>query len=738
MTHSSLTAQQNMDQFPYLKGLNDKQLQAATTIDGPLLVLAGAGTGKTRVLTTRIAHILMLRKAQPHNILAVTFTNKAAKEMKTRVVDIVGPFAESVWLGTFHSVCVKILRRYAERVKLKSDFTILDQDDQIRLMEQVLEAAHIDTSRFPPRMVHAIIQRWKDRGLSPDKVPVQDLVGELGPKLGEMYKQYQDRLIAFNSCDFGDLLMHCLTLFQECPDVLSYYQGLFHYILVDEYQDTNVAQYLWLRLLAMGSGNICCVGDDDQSIYSWRGAEVDNILRFDKDFPAAQTIRLEQNYRSTGPILAAASELISRNKSRLGKTLWTESKAGEDINVRYVFDEKDEARFVAEEIEAKQIKGIPLNNMAILVRAGFQTRAFEERFLTSAIPYRIIGGLRFYERLEIRDAMAYFRLIMNRNDDLAFERIINTPKRGIGKTTVQRLYELARQNNSSLFDATLYYLQHEQVRPQLRISLKTFTDNILRWRARMQDVSHYDLAWQVLDESGYTDMLKGQNNLESQGRLENLKELCNAIKEMETLPAFLEHVSLVTDNESTANTDMVNIMTLHSAKGLEYDLVFLPGWEEGIFPHQKALDEEGLKGLEEERRLAYVGITRARKRVYISHASRRQIYGRWQPSLPSRFLQEIPEDIVETISEVSGFSFATMQDDAASSFQAPWAKGPSGGLTVTVKSTRVEASPFRAGVQVNHKAFGKGIIKTVEGDNLEIIFASGGIKKIKKNFVELA
>ncbi|HEX4192653.1 MAG TPA: UvrD-helicase domain-containing protein, partial [Stellaceae bacterium] len=636
----------------YLGGLNDAQRQAVEAVDGPVLVLAGAGTGKTRVLTTRLAHILATRRAWPSQLVAVTFTNKAASEMRERLGRMIGETAAGLWLGTFHSIAARILRRHAEAVGLKPNFTILDADDQLRVVKQIAAAANLDEKRAPARAILGAIERWKDRGLVPDKVPVADQ-GELANgRLIEIYRLYQDRLKALNAADFGDLLLHNLTLFTTRPEVLAVYQQRFRYILVDEYQDTNVAQYLWLRLLAQVHKNLCCVGDDDQSIYSWRGAEIGNILRFEKDFPGAKIVRLEQNYRSTPHILGAASSLIAQNEGRLGKTLWTEANEGEKVTLRGVWDGEEEARWVGDEVEALQHKGEKLSDMAILVLAGFQTREFEDRFITLALPYRVIGGPRFYERQEIRDALAYLRLVNQPADDLAFERIMNTPRRGIGSATVQELHSFARAERLPLIEAARMLIAGDRMRPAARNALAAFIGAVDGWRARSQRMSHTDVVQIVLDESGYTAMWQADRSPDAAGRLENLKELVVAMAEFENLGGFLEHVSLVMDNAAEAGGDMVNLMTLHSAKGLEFDTVFLPGWEEGLFPNQRAMEESGLAALEEERRLAYVGLTRARHRAYVSFAANRRIHGQWQNTIRSRFVDELPNEHVEIIAEL--------------------------------------------------------------------------------------
>src|SRR5579885_1912826 len=635
----------------YLDGLNEEQRKAVIHEDGPLLVLAGAGTGKTRVLTTRIAHLLITGRARPSQILAVTFTNKAAREMLERVAQLIGGAADGMWLGTFHSVGVRVLRRHAELVGLKSNFTILDTDDQTRLIKQLLQAEGIDDKKWPARVLSSIIQRWKDRALTPDKIAADDAGDFAGGRAVDIYRQYQARLAEVNAVDFGDLVMLCVGLWQQHADVLEQYHRRFRHILVDEYQDTNVAQYLWLRLLAQGTPDVCCVGDDDQSIYGWRGAEVGNILRFEKDFPGATIVRLERNYRSTPHILAAASHLIAHNEGRLGKTLWTDLKEGERISLRGVWDGDEEARTIGEEIEALQRDRHPLAQIAILVRAGFQTREFEERFITMGLPYRVIGGPRFYERQEIRDALAYLRLVAQPADDLAFERILNTPRRGIGGATLQQLHAVAREQRLPLVEAARELIRGDRLRPAARNALAGFIAALDRWRAEAGRVGHTDLVQVVLDESGYTAMWQADRSPDAAGRLENLKELVVAMAEFENLAGFLEHVSLVMDNAADTAGDMVNLMTLHSAKGLEFDTVFLPGWEEGLFPSQRALDEGGLAALEEERRLAYVGLTRARRRGYVSFAANRRIHGQWQSAVRSRFVDELPPEHIEFVAE---------------------------------------------------------------------------------------
>ncbi len=738
-------------QAPWLKTLNDPQREAVEALDGPVLVLAGAGTGKTRVLTTRLAQIIHANRARPYQILAVTFTNRAAREMRERVESLAGPASEGLWLGTFHALGVRILRRHAELIGLKSNFTILDSDDQIRLLKQIMEAAGIDEKRWPARVLSAIIQRWKNRGLTHDKVPAGDGGEFANGRAIKLYGQYQERLAALNAADFGDLLLHCLTLFTQNAEILADYQRLFRYILVDEYQDANVAQYLWLRLLARTHRNICCVGDDDQSIYGWRGAEVGNILRFEQDFPGAKVIRLERNYRSTPHILAAASGLIAHNKGRLGKTLWTDTNGGEKVTVRGVWDGEEEARVIGEDIEDLHRKKHRLNEIAILVRAGFQTREFEERLMTLGVPYRVIGGPRFYEREEIRDALAYLRLIHQSEDDLACERIINKPARGIGKTTMQALHGLARIQGCSLFAAGRQLIETDEMRPQARKKLATILDDFQRWQQMAGGIPHTDLAATVLDESGYTDMWRTSKKPEAPGKLENLRELLPAMAGFDDLSGFLEHVSLVMENTEAAGEDMVNLMTLHGAKGLEFETVFLPGWEEELFPHQRALDENGAAGLEEERRLAYVGITRARKRVKISHAANRRVYNQWRSAIPSRFVGELPADSIEVTTDAGLYGGGMWLSESHAGYEFDRGFRPSGGgpgwrrfrdrgtatkyIDASARTLPDDDGGFTVGDRCFHQKFGMGRIREVDGDKLTIAFDKAGEKRVIAAFV---
>ena len=781
---------------PYLDGLNPAQRDAVETLDGPVLMLAGAGTGKTKALTTRIVHLMNTARVQPNEILAVTFTNKAAREMKNRVGGMMGGAVEGMpWLGTFHSVCVKLLRRHVELVGLKSNFTILDTDDQLRLLKQLIRAEQIDEKRWPARMLAGLIDGWKNRAITPDKVPASE-ADVYNNKGSDLYEAYQARLITLNACDFGDLLLHVVTIFQKHPDVLATYQKWFRYILVDEYQDTNVAQYLWLRLLAADHKNICCVGDDDQSIYGWRGAEVGNILRFEKDFPGAKIVKLEQNYRSTQHILGAASGVIAGNETRLGKTLWTDRNDGEKVRLIGHWDGEEEARWIGEEIESFQ-RGTrgndPINpeNMAILVRASHQMRAFEDRFLTIGLPYRVIGGPRFYERMEIRDAMAYFRVAVSPDDALAFERIVNTPKRGIGDKAQQKINQVARDHGVSLIEGARIAVEQGIIKGKGGAELGKLVDGIARWTkmthgpllsttigdAVIDDGgpsevleygppthSHLELAEIILEESGYTDHWRNDKTPEAPGRLENLKELVKALENFENLQGFLEHVSLIMDNEQDDGQPKVSIMTLHGSKGLEFPVVFLPGWEDGLFPSQRSMDESGTKGLEEERRLAYVGITRAEEFCTISFAANRRVFGQWQSSMPSRFIDEMPEKHVDVLTPPGlyggGFGAAASSStfegvsvgsdlmekaSRADAYNSPgWRRmqaraaqrgvsQPTGGKNIVIDSQAV--SSFGLGDRVFHQKFGYGAVTGIEGDKLEISFDKAGVKKVVASYV---
>ncbi|MGE3245900.1 MAG: ATP-dependent helicase [Beijerinckiaceae bacterium] len=758
-------------QARYLDALNPEQREAVESIDGPVLVLAGAGTGKTRVLTTRIAHIVAMGRAYPSQILAVTFTNKAAREMKERIALLAGPGAEGMpWLGTFHAISTKILRRHAELVGLKSGFTILDTDDQIRLIKQVLAAENIDDKRWPARQFAYQLDNWKNRGLDPAHVPAGEAEAFANGKGRRIYEFYQERLKILNAADFGDLLLECVRLFRENPDVLAEYQKRFRYILVDEYQDTNTVQYLWLRLLAQTGEsrpqqNICCVGDDDQSIYGWRGAEVENILRFEKDFPGAKVIRLERNYRSTSHILAAASHLIAHNDGRLGKTLFTDGEEGDKPAVQGVWDSEEEARVIGEDIEQLQRKGQSLDEVAILVRASFQMREFEERFITLGLPYRVIGGPRFYERMEIRDALAYLRCVAQPADDLAFERIYNTPKRGLGEATLKILHDHARLARIPLMQSARMLIDTEELKPKQRQTLRGLLASFDRWSSLMDSTPHHELAETILEESGYTDIWQKDRSADAAGRLENLKELVRSMEEFPDLAGFLEHISLVMDAESGESEERVSIMTLHAAKGLEFESVYLPGWEEGLFPHQRSLDDQGRAGLEEERRLAYVGITRAKQRARIFFATNRRIRGLWQTTIPSRFLDELPAahvDVVESNSgnyggyavsrfnsaDVFGSTYATpgwkraqdRQQTNRAEQTSSWGRSSASLAPKTIEGELVAkstgASRFEKGARVFHIKFGMGNVVAVDGNKLTIDFDKAGRKMVLESFVE--
>jgi DNA helicase-2/ATP-dependent DNA helicase PcrA len=761
---------------PYMDGLNPAQRAAVEQLDGPVLMLAGAGTGKTKALTTRIAHLLNTGAARPNEILSVTFTNKAAREMKNRVSNLIGQIEGMPWMGTFHSICVKILRQHAELVGLKSNFTILDTDDQLRLMKQLISTTQIDDKRWPARQLAGVIDTWKNRAWTPEYVPASE-AGAYDHMGIELYRQYQHRLRELNAADFGDLLLHVVTIFQTHSKVLAQYQRFFRYILVDEYQDTNVAQYLWLRLLAQRHQNICCVGDDDQSIYGWRGAEVGNILRFEKDFPGAHVVRLEQNYRSTLHILGAASGIIDGNKGRLGKRLWTEKPGGEKVRLIGHWDGEEEARWVGEEVEASQrgTRGqdpYDLESMAILVRASHQMRAFEDRFLTIGLPYRVIGGPRFYERMEIRDAMAYFRLAISTDDDLAFERIVNTPKRGLGDKAQQKIQIAARGNGVSLVEGAKILLATKGLSGKGMVELRRLIEGISRWHAqiRMEAITHVALAETILDESGYTTSWQNDKTPEAPGRLENLKELVKALEGFENLQGFLEHVSLIMDNEKQSDGAKISIMTLHAAKGLEFPMVFLPGWEDGLFPSQRSMDESGLKGLEEERRLAYVGITRAEEVCIISFAANRRVYGQWQSALPSRFIDELPTEHVDVLTPPGlyggGYGAVGMSANASPATQSMvgsdiferasnadvynspgWRRlqersaqrgmrqlSQSENATIDLTAVLV----FSLGDRVFHQKFGYGEVRNIEGDKLDIEFDKAGSKKVVAQYIQSA
>jgi DNA helicase II / ATP-dependent DNA helicase PcrA len=751
---------------PYLQGLNGPQRQAVLTTEGPVLMLAGAGTGKTAALTARLAHIIATRRAWPSQILAVTFTNKAAREMRERIGRMIGDAVEGMpWLGTFHSIAAKMLRRHAELVGLQSNFTILDTDDQLRVLKQLIQAEGLDEKRWPARQLAGLIDKWKNRGLVPGDLDAADKEAYADGKGQHFYALYQARLKTLNACDFGDLLLHMLVILKTHRDVLEQYQERFKYILVDEYQDTNASQYLWLRLLAQARKNICVVGDDDQSVYSWRGAEVANILRFDKDFPGATIIRLEQNYRSTPQILAAASALIAQNSGRLGKTLWTELDPGDKLRVVGVWDGPEEARRIGEELETLQHRKVSLDRTAILVRAQFQTREFEDRFIAIGMPYRIVGGFRFYERAEIRDALAYLRLVQSSADDLAFERIVNVPKRGLGDKALARIHQFARHERAPLFHAASRITETDELTPQARRQLANFVAQMRGWQVKANELSHPELTQLILDESGYTAMLQADRSVEAAGRLENLSELVRAMEEYESLEAFLEHVSLVMDRDQNDDTETVTIMTIHAAKGLEFDHVFLAGWEDGVFPSQRSMDEGGVASLEEERRLAYVAITRARQRASIYHAANRRIYGQWMSSIPSRFIAEIPPEHVDSENSFGGgqslwranwsaqgdpFAHVAERQPARTMTRGPaWQRALASSSTVTRAPAPSERGPAASvgakarsdlaiGMRVFHEKFGYGEIIDIDGNKLEVEFDQAGSKRVLDSFVKAA
>ncbi len=750
----------------WLEGLNEPQRQAVLTTDGPVLMLAGAGTGKTAALTARLAYLIRTRRAWPSEILCVTFTNKAAREMRHRVGQLIGDAVEGMpWLGTFHSICAKMLRRHAELVGLQSNYTIIDTDDQLRLLKQLIVGQALDEKRWPARQLAGLIDRWKNRGLNPEDIDALENEAFANGRGQQMYRLYQDRLKSLNACDFGDLLLHMLNILRREPDILGSYQQRFKYVMVDEYQDTNAVQYLWLRLLAQDRKNICVVGDDDQSIYSWRGAEVANILRFEKDFPGAAVIRLEQNYRSTPQILAAASGLIAENRERLGKTLWTEAHAGEKVRVVGVWDAPEEARRVGDEIERLEREGAPLERMAILVRAQYQTREFEDRFIQIGLNYRIVGGFRFYERAEIRDALAYLRTIAQPSDDLAFERIHNQPKRGLGAKALEAMHLHARRHGIPLAGAALEVAESDELPARPRATIANLMASFVRWRELETQVSPAELLRTVLEETGYNAMLQADRTAESAGRQDNLVELARAMEEYQTLGDFLEHVSLVMDNDAADDTEKVTIMTIHAAKGLEFDHVFLPGWEEGVFPSQRSLDEGGLASLEEERRLAYVAITRARRRCIILHAANRRIYGQWTSSIPSRFIAELPEDTITVETTMTGGAslwranwreqedpfahVSTSRPDRSQSRGPGWQRALTTGYEKAPRRlqepTRSAASfaakprtDISVGARVFHDKFGYGTVMGQEGNKLEIEFEQAGTKRVIDSFVKLA
>ena len=759
-------APENAQLPAYAARLNAPQREAVLTTEGPVLMLAGAGTGKTAALTARLAHLIATRRAWPSEILCVTFTNKAAREMRERVGRHIGDAVESMpWLGTFHSIGARMLRRHAELVGLKSNYTIIDPDDQLRLLKQLIQENDLDEKRWPARQLAGLLDRWKNRGLNPGDLDAVENESYANGRGAQFYKLYQDRLKALNACDFGDLLLHMLNIFREHHDVLAQYQQRFKYILVDEYQDTNQVQYLWLRLLAQARKNICVVGDDDQSIYSWRGAEVANILKFEKDFPGAAVVKLEQNYRSTPQILGAASGLINANSERLGKTLWTELPAGENIRVIGVWDGPEEARRVGEEIERLEREGAPLDQIAILVRAQYQTREFEDRFIQIGLNYRIVGGFRFYERAEIRDALAYLRTIAQPADDLAFERIYNQPKRGLGAKTLEAMRRHARRTQMPLTAASLDLCDTDELPARAKNNLVALLGQFVHWREQVDKVTPSELLRRVLAESGYEDMLQKDRSAESAGRLENLTELARAMEDYDTLGDFLEHVGLVMDNDRAGDGEKVTIMTMHAAKGLEFDHVFLPGWEEGVFPSQRAIDEGGLASLEEERRLAYVAITRAKRRCTILHAANRRIYGQWTSSIPSRFIEDLPEEYLTSETTMTGGAslwranwsetddpfahVSTNRPDRSGARGPGWQRALSSGYDATPKRLAEpgrSAASFAAqprsdisiGARVFHDKFGYGCVTDQEGNKLTIEFEKAGEKRVLDSFVTLA
>ncbi|TRD12388.1 DNA helicase II [Erythrobacter insulae] len=749
----------------YAARLNAPQRDAVLTTEGPVLMLAGAGTGKTAALTARLAHLVATRRAWPSQILCVTFTNKAAREMRERVAGHLGVNSEGIpWLGTFHSICAKMLRRHAELVGLQSNYTIIDTDDQLRLLKQQIVDAGEDVKRWTPRQLAGLVDRWKNRGLNPSDIDAGENEAFANGRGREFYQLYQDRLKALNACDFGDLMLHMLNIFRTHTDLLAEYQQRYKYILVDEYQDTNAVQYLWLRLLAQSHKNICVVGDDDQSIYSWRGAEVANILRFEKDFPGAHVVRLEQNYRSTPQILGAASGLIRANSNRHEKTLWTEANGGDKVRVIGVWDAPEEARRVGEEIERLEAEGASLDSIAILVRAQYQTREFEDRFIQIGINYRIIGGFRFYERAEIRDALAYLRIVAQPQDDLAFERIYNQPKRGLGAKTLEKMHQHARRQGMPLAAASLELADSDELPARAANTIGGLMRHFLAWREAAETISPSDLLRLVLDESGYNDMLANDRTPESAGRAENLSELARAMEEYETLGDFLEHVSLVMDNDRGDQEETVTIMTIHAAKGLEFDNLFCVGWEEGVFPSQRAIDEGGLASLEEERRLAYVAITRAKRRCTILHAANRRIYGQWVSSIPSRFIEELPEEFIDQETTMTGGAsmwranwsenedpfahVAKDRPDRAQSRGPGWQRAISSGYETAQTRLREpgrSAASFAAkprsdiaiGAMVQHDKFGTGCVTNQEGNKLEIEFEEHGVKRVIDSFVKV-
>ena len=728
--------------------LNDPQKEAVYHTQGPILVLAGAGTGKTGVLTTRLIRLLIEKIALPGEILSVTFTNKAANEMRDRITNQIGDMSSGLkWLGTFHSVGAQILRFHPNKLGLENDFIILDTDDQVRLLKQIIKDENIDDKRWPAKQLLNLIDKWKNKGLYPEDISSNDGDYFANGKGRLLYKIYQERLKYFNAVDFGDLILESIRLLENNQDILDSYQHRFKYILVDEYQDTNVSQYKLLKLLTGKYQNICCVGDDDQSIYSWRGAEISNILRFEKDFPEAKIIRLEENYRSTGHILTAASKLIENNESRLGKTLWTNSGEGEKITVKSNWDGEEEARLITSELEKLSLKNYNLDETAILVRASFQMREFEDRFISVGLPYKVIGGPRFYERKEIRDVNAYLRLATQPNDSLALERIINTPKRGIGETSVKKIRDRSKQNNKPLIVSIKELIDEKSFKGKTADSLDKLVKLVFHWNHLIKEEDKVDIAEIIIEDSGYLEMLRNDKSLTAEGRVENVYELFRSLEPFESIKAYLEHISLVMEIDSNQYGKKVSLMTLHAAKGLEFDYVFLPGWEEGVFPNQRAVDEGGLEALEEERRLAYVGVTRAKKKASIYYAANRRMHNQWISSIPSRFVTELPEENIETdLSNYAGekelFKEQEYIDFDQSEYETPgWerARFESKSRTIEHKNSEnyvVNDTPFELNENVTHKKFGKGIILSIDGKKLTINFGSNGTRKVMENFVE--
>ncbi len=743
------TPQINYEEIEIFSRLNKSQKKAVFHDEGPLLVLAGAGTGKTGVLTSRLIRLLIERKALPGELLSVTFTNKAANEMRERVNKQIGDLSSGLrWLGTFHSIGAKILRYHPEKIELKNNFIILDTDDQIRLLKQIIIDENINEKRWPPKMLLNLIDQWKNKGLYPNQISAGEKDYFANGKGKKLYALYQERLKFFNAADFGDLILEVIRLFEENTDILESYQKRFKFTLVDEYQDTNTAQYKLLKLISDKSKNICCVGDDDQSIYSWRGAEVSNILRFEKDFKDSKIIRLEENYRSSGHILGAASKLIEKNSSRLGKTLWTSSGDGEKVLVTSVWDGEEEARLISTELESIMQKNRDLNEAAVLVRASFQMREFEDRFISIGLPYKVIGGPRFYERKEIRDCNAYLRLALLPTDSLALQRVINTPKRGIGETSVKKIRDYSKKNNIPMIEASNDLITNSTFKGKTKESLSQLINLIYRWHDQVDKHDNNELAEMIIEDSGYLEMLRRDESLTSTGRVENIYELFKSLEPFESIQAYLEHISLVMEIDRDQDGQKVSLMTLHAAKGLEFDYIFLPGWEEGVFPNQRAIDEGGQDSLEEERRLAYVGITRAKKKCSIFFSANRRMHNQWISSIPSRFVNELPENNTElNMSHFSGerelFKKNDFSDFDQSDYETPgWERGKNFTDTQSLeyKNTKFiensNNSSFHMGSKVTHKKFGEGEVLSVDGKKLTINFGKGGTRKVMENFVE--